>query len=339
MIDPPGPLANTYEPIDFTTTALVTSISIEYNPTLGTGGRETVWDGTADADNSGGDFSYLYRASSKSGTGPYTWHIVRQGRWPADFRIRIKEASTAGTSTWKQIYAVDFTALATQVMTTAGSYTVDGKTWYAKGLTSFNGDTMSSGVVNGSGLHIGCSGSAATPFGSTAQYDGRFLAMSMSQLSNFDPDLPWLARAHFTHTNDTCVAMIGLVDSTLDGASLLASQRAADVFIGNDTNNPTSNTQRKLGLAGLSGAAGFHTSAAPSATVYGVLNLNATQIVCGTQNWSGSMPAASGFRVVQTTAAMTNVSYSHKMLAFAINQQTGSSWDAYMTHLTIHQPG
>ncbi len=97
-IDPPGPLANTTEPLDFVTTSRVVSISVEYQPTFGTGLRETVWDGTNDDEtNTGGDFSYQFRQSSVSGAGPFRWHIVRSTRWPADLRLRVKEAPEAVT--------------------------------------------------------------------------------------------------------------------------------------------------------------------------------------------------------------------------------------------------
>ncbi|MEY4507971.1 MAG: hypothetical protein RLZZ450_93 [Pseudomonadota bacterium] len=101
FIDPPGPLTNTSEPIDFTTDSLVTSISIEFNPHLGNGLRETVWDGTADGTDVGGDFSFAYAKSTHSDldvAGPYTWQIKRNTKWPAEFRIRVKESTQQGGS-------------------------------------------------------------------------------------------------------------------------------------------------------------------------------------------------------------------------------------------------
>lgn len=94
FIDPPGRLPGSFEPLDFTTDRAVTSISIEFNPEFGNGFRETVWDGTSDEDDSGGDFSWSYRQSTVSdldGAGPHQWHIVRTGGWPAGFRVRVKE--------------------------------------------------------------------------------------------------------------------------------------------------------------------------------------------------------------------------------------------------------
>lgn len=125
FIDPPGQLANTTEPIDFTTDYLVTSISIEFNPDTGRGARETVWDGTADGTDQGGDFSYLYRGSEHgdlSGDGPYTWTIRRQGRWPAEFRIRVKESSQGGTPTPPEL----FPALTPTVYSPVAQYALQG---------------------------------------------------------------------------------------------------------------------------------------------------------------------------------------------------------------------
>jgi hypothetical protein len=108
FIDPPGPLAGTNEVLDFTTDRLVTSISIEFSPHRGNGARETVWDGP-EGDGLG-DFSYLYRGSSRTGTGPYTWHVKRTGGWPAELRIRVQEYPSAISV--PALQAVDATAVA-----------------------------------------------------------------------------------------------------------------------------------------------------------------------------------------------------------------------------------
>lgn len=139
FIDPPGPLENTTEPIDFTTSRLVTSISIEYRPETGTGLRESVWDGTSDADDTGGDFSFLYRTSTRSGSGPYTWTVRRRDPWPAGFRIRVKEAAepVAPTTTlWTTIYECDLRTLGT-VSIVNGANAVDGVTWRIEGANSW----------------------------------------------------------------------------------------------------------------------------------------------------------------------------------------------------------
>lgn len=95
FIDVPGPLSNTYEPIDFTTTTNITSISVEFNFGTGSGSRETVYDGTDDS-NLNGDFSFMYSDSTHTGSGPISWTVRRRYRWPAGpMRIRVKEGAVA----------------------------------------------------------------------------------------------------------------------------------------------------------------------------------------------------------------------------------------------------
>ncbi len=183
LIDPPGPLQNTFEPIDFTTTSKVVSISIEFNPQTGNGLRETVWDGTNDT-NDGGDFSFLYRRSTVSGSGPYSWTVRRSGRWPADFRIRIKEASSGGDSSWQEIYNVDFRTLPDYNVTTYGPHVFDGLTWYCKqGQTNnfiYN--------VNGVGLLVGSSAGSCENAGGT--FHGPRMVLPLTNVPGFNPSAP-----------------------------------------------------------------------------------------------------------------------------------------------------
>ncbi len=102
FIDAPGPLTNTEEPMDFTSTYPVTSISVEFNPALGNGAREMVFDGTTDDVGTNGDFSYQYRASSKPAGNVGRWTIRRDARWPATFRLRVKERLPNGGATYPE---------------------------------------------------------------------------------------------------------------------------------------------------------------------------------------------------------------------------------------------
>jgi hypothetical protein len=183
FIDPPGPLANTSEPIDFTTDKSVTSISIEYNPHLGNGVRETVWDGTSEDGSTGGDFSYAYRKSSRSSDG-LTWHIVRSTRWPDELRIRIQEAKsdpTPSTTTWSTLYSRDLTTLASQTITgpsnvdTYGNFTMDSQPWY------WHGASGRVNLVNGQGL-VGQVNAA-----SINSYFGFYVGLRVYAMAGYDP--------------------------------------------------------------------------------------------------------------------------------------------------------
>ncbi len=183
LIDPPGPLQNTFEPIDFTTTSKVVSISIEFNPQTGNGLRETVWDGTDDS-NEGGDFSFLYRNSTVTGSGPYSWTVRRSGRWPADFRIRIKEAGSGGNAYWQEIYNVDFRTLPNYTVNSYGPHVFDGLTWYCK-----QGQTNNFiNNVNGVGLLVGSSPGSAENGGGT--FHGPRLLLPMTNVPGFNPLAP-----------------------------------------------------------------------------------------------------------------------------------------------------
>jgi hypothetical protein len=238
FIDPPGPMTNTSEPIDFTVTYPVTSISIEFNPHIGNGARDTVWDGVAD-DNSGGDFSYKYRKSTKSLDG-LTWHIVPFDRWPAEFRIRVKEAAPAsqGGLALAPIYTVDFTQLPTDSFGTAGAYVIDSKTWYAKApVAGPFGSNVSSGILNGSGLYLAQSnGATGNHFDDgvvTLPYRHMFFPLA-NLPATYNPDAPLLIRWHMdgghVGSNDNC-PVGGLVQGGNDGTGILSTDRIYDDVI------------------------------------------------------------------------------------------------------------
>lgn len=170
FIDPPGPLTDTSEVIDFTATELVVSVSIEFNPQLGNGLRETVWDGP-DGDGVG-DFSYLYRTSTKSGSGPYTWSIRRQGKWPAEFRIRVQEVAPGEAQMLTAVYDL-ISGANNNVVLTPSVDQCSGLVFHVVEGSSFNGLTAPSDttqphlltVFNDSAFSVGLvhesSGSAA----------------------------------------------------------------------------------------------------------------------------------------------------------------------------------
>lgn len=210
-VDPPGPLANTTEPIDFTTTSLVTSISVEFNPQSGTGIRETVFDGTED-DGSGGDFSFLYRTSSVSGTGPYTWTIRRTGRWPADFRLRVKEAAGGGSVPWGVLYRVDFRTLPAASFPTPGNYTIDGLTWWLKAGSNNFGNDPGTVEIDARGLKIGYA-AAASEFGTVNPV--RRMLLPLANVPGYNPAAPVV---FYTRTDGDLggLCVCGVMDCAVD---------------------------------------------------------------------------------------------------------------------------
>lgn len=79
------------DPIRFSASLPVVSISAEFNAAAGNGPCETIYDGT-DASNANGSFRHLYRDSAHVGN---EWTIRRESGWPATVALRIKEAAGA----------------------------------------------------------------------------------------------------------------------------------------------------------------------------------------------------------------------------------------------------
>lgn len=237
FIDPPGPLANTSEPIDFTTSYPVTSISIEYDPRVGRGARETVYDGVAD-DNTGGDFAYVYRRSTRSVDG-LTWRIQREGKWPSELRIRVKEATPTSTSGlgYGTTYEVDLTAQDPLTMNAAGSYTIDGMTWWAKGPFLNPGTT----AAVEAGLGLGMKVPGALSFGlswrgsGNVLYPERVFVLPLAQLPGYNPLAPVAVMAslagRYSYGGEGIV-FAGLVDAALSSAALTGPEKATAMTTG-----------------------------------------------------------------------------------------------------------
>lgn len=221
FIDVPGELVNTSEPIDFTTTARVVSISVEFRPSSGNGLRETVFDGTG-SDNAGGDFSYLYRNSTVSGSGPYSWTVRRIGAWPAEFRIRVKEETASGLgSPWGTIYDM---AITTSGNVVQGANSFAGLTWYGKNTL---GASMSANTYAPGGMRFTAAGGGyyGEYFGVSNNNPGnyRHVWLPLAQVPNYNPASPLLVQARMAG-----MWMI-LTSSTDDGVSTTLGDRAYDI--------------------------------------------------------------------------------------------------------------
>jgi hypothetical protein len=106
---------------------------------------------------------------------------------------KVQSALAVGSAvSFNPIYEVDFTTLPTQPMVAAGSYTIDGKTWWAKGGLGSKGVT---GIVNGSGFRINWPAPLLTGdfsywrAGAPPTYKRAF-CMPLAQLPSFNPLAP-----------------------------------------------------------------------------------------------------------------------------------------------------
>lgn len=330
-------LSSTTETIDFTTDRLVTSISVEFNPGASTGFRETVFDGTSDVDNTGGDFSNLYRASTRSGSGPYTWAIRRQGRWPADFRIRVKEMDapvvpppipTSGQPLGT-IYEVDFTTLANQNMATAGSYVVDGKTWWAKGTDATGGGPA---IVNGSGMR--------QTYGihdpsSVNQYKVMF--MPLAQFSDYNHLAPVVAQFRFGAGNfASWTAYGGLAQMAADAnARTIGGRQDACVGVGAGT---TTSMRYIAGNETTSSYGGLTWTNPPTDIVFSVYRFSNSMVFFGAVSSPGvwpdpftiSTPKSGGQPLMRDVGVWTSPGFT-----YFVNNLSGTF---YLTNLRLLQP-
>lgn len=136
------------------------------------------------------------------------------------------------------LYAVDFTAQASQTMTAAGSYTIDGKTWWAKGSIP-NGGVCA--LVNGSGLRLEQPASIGTVVdwrgSGLVTYPGRLLAMAVAQIANFNPLAPvafeWrFASPNALSGNSNEYAFGGICDVVASSAALTGTEKGKSLTMG-----------------------------------------------------------------------------------------------------------
>ncbi len=342
-IDPPGPLANTREPLDFTTTELVTSISIEYSPAAGNGLRETVFDGTED-DGTGGDFAWAYRNSTRTGTGPYTWHIVRDAAWPADLRLRVKEAAGGGPAGWKLLYDVDFTALSNQTLTPGGSYALDGLTWWCKpgGVSQSNVPA----IVAGSGLRMGTS--------SAAEYIANFRSPKMflpfANVPGFDATAPVVVQANLTGQLATYNVLLGVVDAAADATTLSAGELARRAAISAYTDGGTGTPHGTYLLwstdaVGTTVTMGSTPSREDINRGYALYVLNEHDTTACVFDWTqpSHNPYSGGVDLTANSAGPTVRCAARTLeslgVYFAYGNSTGLSSPGYARRLKIWQPG
>lgn len=331
FIDSPGQLANTSEPMNFTCTRAVLSVSVRFTAS---GKAELAYYVDNDGD---GHFTTGYSLSTAT-SGGTVFELVRSSRWPAAFELLVEPgpeptvAPTAGQG-WSSIYAVDMTAQASQTMTTAGSYTIDGKTWWSKGSLAFNGTggVQQNALINGSGL-----AAASCAFGATGSFTHQCLWMPFAQLADYNPAAPVAVVVRWAGTGVTSTTYLVFgIASMADSSAYWQSAERNNQILGRyygDAVNFFSYTDGD--------ALGFHPAALVSASatlgnnVFSV-GMPAKRIGhTGHAAYAGSMPTdiysfASGLSGRRMTSVMSNPGF-----VLTRNQNCA----AYLTHLSILQP-
>lgn len=349
FIDVPGNLSNTYEPIDFTTTEKVTSISVEFNYGTGSGSRETVFDGT-DENDVNGDFSFMYGNSSRTGSGTVTWTVRRRYRWPAGpMRIRVKETEAqTGGQNWSGIYSVSLSSQPSQSIGSGGAtFTIDGYTWYAKGaLWTLSGGVNS--LDNGSGLRL--SAGAAVNIadrpqfrGVSGAFAGRVFWFPFAQLADYNASAPVyvacrLSGTAFNVVDASAYPCVGLGTAADSTASLTSGEHNACVINAKYSQGSTFTT--------VAGSSTQSTSTATGDNVRenyesGVMNFSTDKHYCFEYVWGGSFdnPFSSTQRFSGTTPFIES-SLSNRGFFFSLQKPSNDAvgLDCWLTDLIVMQP-
>lgn len=199
-----------------------------------------------------GAFLFPYLASTlNTGTGAYS--LVREGGWPSAAAVVPVEppAIPTGGQAWGAIYTLDLTTQATQTISAAGSYTIDGKTWWSKGGTPFNSGNFNE-LLNGSGLRP-----AAAAFGHSGNYPYQSLWFPMLQLADFNINAPYCVAFRWTGSLDSSHYVVGGLSSLPDNATnVLTGDRSSQNLISYDGDTPTHIIQGTLSNTGMGSALG-----------------------------------------------------------------------------------
>jgi hypothetical protein len=327
--DPPGEtLPTRLESIDGTATNAISEVRVAYD-------EELVY---TDA----GGFVAPYLSSTLS-SDKKTLSVKRAGGWQRAFDVHVEDPKTAPSNGQQLalIYEIDFRTLPSQAIGAAGSYTIDGLTWWAKGLTSGLpfGASMSSAVVNGSGLRLSIIGSNAV-MSASGDMNMRNLVLPLANIPNASLNAPTFIRGKFSYAFDnSAYAFIGLVNTTSDAAGYLSAQRSAETFVGppNVSASPVTSLKAKYGTGAITDVSARGGSAVYSSHFAGVQYANGFTDV-GDQAWdgTGSIPSLSAFKPQNQGLSQYEVgALANPCIMFAVSSHVQ---DYYLTHLSVYQP-
>lgn len=287
-----------------------------------------------------GAFADQYRFSSRVGS---AFTIVRVDGWPSVplFSVDEPDPAPTGGQALGAIYEVDFRTLSNQTIGAAGSYTIDGKVWWAKG-SLVTPVPMSSAVVNGSGLRLSTTGATALAMAAGAvDYAARMLVLPLANLAEFNSAAPLLVRAKFSSASVSAIGWIGLIDTTSDAANYLAAKRANEILTAIPSGSPSSSVSVKRGTGSVSSASMRSGSIGFTDRLVGVQKFSPRFGDHVDQSWNGSgaIPAASGaLPQDQGLSALDTGTPTNPCVAFFLQNQSGTPLDVYLTHLSVSQP-
>jgi hypothetical protein len=283
---------------------------------------------------------YAQTTITNNGVDDNTLHITRVGGWPPGLPLsfRFKEPEPATAAELGPIYSVDFRALPNQAIGAAGSYTIDGKQWWAKGATTglASGGTCTSDIVNGQGLRFQ-SNAVGLNLGTNGDLAHRHLFLPLANIPDYTAAAPLVVRFRFVRgAGDPSVgSFMGLCSSTPDGTRLIAAHRQYDNFIGQ---NHIGDVQHKRGNAGqvtqgFAGVSQFEDCAMGLVRAFGQVVLEAADPVA----WAGAFTDINGWSYVNTSTFYASSARPTPgiMLAHITN---GQATPCFITHLEVLQP-
>lgn len=189
-----------------------------------------------------GAFTPLYLVGSTVNLGTGAYSLVRAGGFPPGVTVDAIGCVPcppcppipSGGQTWNNLYAVDLTAQGNQALAAAGSYTIDGKTWWMKGTLWGTGFCD---LVSGSGLRL----FAPATLAGGSQPDRpnfrtvmtgitqRIVFFPFSQFTDYNPNAPvyvqWQMSGTISGNNDRCYSA-GMLAAAASLAPMTNGERA-----------------------------------------------------------------------------------------------------------------
>jgi hypothetical protein len=345
-IDTPNVAISRREPLDFIVTTNPVAISVKFP---GLRSEERVWRDSA--------FQYPYLNSTVTGSGPYTFHLNRTGGWPADSTVYVDEAGgDSGVQPWGVLYEVDFRVQPAASFNGAGSYTIDGLTWWQKeraGIAPAYTFTLSS-----NGLFVGGPNATGTVEGSVNQY-GRRMILPLANIPGYNPAAPvcFFVRTLSATPAAFSQAVCGVMDCTQSAAALTEAELHRRQGISGHQDNSHSSFVWK-------GSSNFLST---SILLSGLANNNVGRVVhvqdrrtvgMSAFDWSGATPnpltgamdavangnAATQFMLGSVTISGTPTTLLRDMsnLSFYVAYNNGAGAggaNCYLQQLVVWQPG
>lgn len=253
---------------------------------------------------------------------------------PENDRTNIAVSNPTGGQAYGLLYEVDFTALDSQTMASAGSYTIDGMTWWQKAGSESGRNSVA--LTNGSGLGLTWVGGACA-WAATGNIEYRIMMMPLAQITGFNASAPTVAQFRFgggTYGGTNWV-LAGFIEAAASSAAWSSADRNRQQLVGVGFNG-TSVMVVGHGTTGPAQRSITGTwSSPPTDHAFGVIQATKRAAFSGHGAYSSGFPDPWGLTSgLGELVALAD--FSNPCVAFMFNCQ--SAFTAYLTHMRIMQP-